>query len=79
MISSRPPWEWFGCCARTRITITPQHPETELRRIGAIYESDTAFRDMFANLTIVDGRIVTGQNQNSGAETAQKMMALLGE
>ena len=59
------------------IEITPQHPETELRKIGAIYESNTAFRDFFANLTIVDGRIVTGQNQNAGSETAQKMMAVL--
>lgn len=61
------------------ISITPQHPETELREIGAIYESNTAFRDMFANLVVVDGRIVTGQNQNAGSETAQKMMALLAE
>jgi putative intracellular protease/amidase len=59
------------------IEITPQHPETELRKIGAIYESNTAFRDFFANLTVVDGRIVTGQNQNAGSETAQKMMAVL--
>jgi putative intracellular protease/amidase len=61
------------------ITITPQHPEAELRKIGAIYENNTAFRDMFANLTVVDGRIVTGQNQNAGSETAQKMMAVLVE
>jgi putative intracellular protease/amidase len=60
-----------------RISMTPQHPETELRRIGAIYECNTARRDFFANLTVVDGRIVTGQNQNAGAETAQKMMAIL--
>jgi len=59
------------------ITITPQHPETELRKSGAIFESSTAFKDMLANLTVVDGRIVTGQNQNAGSETAQKMMALL--
>jgi putative intracellular protease/amidase len=61
------------------ITITPQHPETELRKAGALYESEHAFRDMLANLTVVDGRIVTGQNQNAGAETAQKMMALLAQ
>jgi putative intracellular protease/amidase len=61
------------------ISITPQHPETELRKIGAIYESNTAFRDFFANLTVVDGRIVTGQNQNAGSETAQKMMAVLSQ
>lgn len=60
-----------------RITITPQHPETELRKAGAIYQKNTAFRDFFANLTVVDGRIVTGQNQNAGAETAQKMMMLV--
>jgi putative intracellular protease/amidase len=61
------------------ITSTPQHPETELRKAGAIFESNTAFRDMFANLTVVDGRIVTGQNQNAGAETAQKMMGVLAQ
>ena len=58
------------------ITITPQHPERELRQAGALFESRTAFKDMFANLTVVDGRVVTGQNQNAGAETAQKMIAL---
>jgi putative intracellular protease/amidase len=26
---------------------------------------------------VVDGRIVTGQNQNAGSETAQKMMGVL--
>ncbi len=59
------------------ITHTPQHPETELRKLGVIFESQTAFRDMMGNLTVVDGRIVTGQNQNAGAETAQKMMGLI--
>ena len=32
---------------------------------------------MFANLTVGDGRILTGQNQNVGPETAEKMMMLL--
>jgi putative intracellular protease/amidase len=59
------------------ISITPQHPETELRKAGAVFVSETAFQDVLADLTVVDGRIVTGQNQNAGAETAQKMMALL--
>ena len=59
------------------INITPQHPETELRKAGAKFQSNTAFRDMLADLTVVDGRVVTGQNQNAGAETAQKMMILL--
>ena len=63
------------------IEVTPQHPETELRKAGAIYESATAFRDVFATHVVVDDerRFVTGQNQNSGRETAHTMMALLAE
>lgn len=56
------------------ISITPQHPERELRAAGAQFESATAFRDIFANHVVVDGRLVTGQNQNAGAEVANKMM-----
>jgi putative intracellular protease/amidase len=59
------------------IEITPMHPERDLRAAGAIFESTTAFRDMFANHVVIDGAIVTGQNQNAGAEVAQKMMGLL--
>jgi putative intracellular protease/amidase len=59
------------------IDVTPQHPETELRRAGAAFESRTAFRDFFASHVVVDGNLVTGQNQNSGAETARRMMELL--
>lgn len=62
-----------------RIISTPMHPETELRKAGANYLSETAFSDIFANLTVVDGNIVTGQNQNSGSETAQTMLKLLKE
>jgi putative intracellular protease/amidase len=36
------------------IEITPQHPETELRKAGAVYESATAFRDIFATRVVVD-------------------------
>jgi len=60
------------------ISMTPQHPERELRSAGAIFESETAVRDMFANHVVVDGRLVTGQNQNAGSETAQKMMMVAG-
>ncbi len=59
------------------ITITPQHPERELRAAGALYESETAFRDMFASHVVVDGTLVTGQNQNDGAEVAQRMMEII--
>jgi putative intracellular protease/amidase len=60
------------------ISMTPKHPERELRGAGAIFESETAIRDMFANHVVVDGRLVTGQNQNAGSETAQKMMMIAG-
>jgi len=60
------------------ISMTPQHPERELRGAGAIFESETAIRDMFANHVVVDGTLVTGQNQNAGSETAQKMMMIAG-
>ena len=61
------------------IEITPLHPETELRKAGAVFESQTAFRDVFATHVAVDDeqRFVTGQNQNSGLETAHTMMAIL--
>ena len=59
------------------ITQTPLHPETELIKAGASYESSTAFRDILATHVVVDGRIVTGQNQNSSAETAHRMLKLL--
>lgn len=61
------------------IDITPQHPETELRALGANFVSDTAFRDFFATYVAVDGNIVTGQNQNSSGETAQILLAMLAE
>ena len=60
------------------ISITPQHPERELKTAGAKFESATAFRDMFANHVVVDGRIVSGQNQNAGPEVANLMMNVAG-
>ena len=61
------------------IEVTPLHPETELRKAGVVFESQTAFRDIFATHVSVDDekRFVTGQNQNSGRETSQKMMAII--
>ena len=61
------------------IEMTPLHPETELRKAGAVFESQTAFRDIFATHVIADDeqRFVTGQNQNSGLETAHTMMRIL--
>ena len=61
------------------ITATPQHPEAELRKAGALFESQSKLIDMFATHVVTDDekRFVTGQNQNSGHETAHKMMELL--
>ena len=58
------------------IEVTPKHPETELRKAGALFESQSAFRDLFATHVAVDDerRFVTGQNQNSGLEAAHVMM-----
>jgi putative intracellular protease/amidase len=59
------------------ITLTPQHPERELRQAGALYESESAFLDIFASHVVVDGSLVTGQNQNDGAQTAQLMLGMI--
>ena len=61
------------------ITHTPLHPEAELRKAGANFKFNTARRDFLATVTVIDKekRFVTGQNQNSGHETAQKMMGLI--
>ena len=63
------------------IEITPLHPETELRKAGVVFESQTAFKDVLATHVAVDEdqRFVTGQNQNSGLETAHRMMQILNE
>ncbi|MBK8266503.1 MAG: type 1 glutamine amidotransferase domain-containing protein [Nannocystis sp.] len=60
------------------ISITPMHPERELRAVSAEFESATAFRDFFAHHVVVDGRLITGQNQNAGAEVANLMMKAAG-
>lgn len=63
------------------IELTPLHPESELRKAGAKYESQSAFRDLFATHVVIDKerRFVTGQNQNSGLETAHKMMGIIAD
>jgi putative intracellular protease/amidase len=63
------------------IELTPKHPETELRKAGVIFESQTAFLDFFATHVTVDDeqRFVTGQNQNSGLEAAHTIMHILSE
>ncbi|MFN0200123.1 MAG: type 1 glutamine amidotransferase domain-containing protein, partial [Bacteroidia bacterium] len=61
------------------ITHTPLHPETELKKAGANFKANTKALDAFATITVIDQekRFVTGQNQNSGHETSQKMMEII--
>jgi len=59
------------------ITSTPQHPERELRAAGAAFESATARREVLANHWVVDGNLVTGQNQNAAPMVARLMMQQL--
>lgn len=59
------------------IESTPHHPETELRKLGAEFESATRFRDPLANHWVVDGNLVTGQNQNAAPMVAREMMQLV--
>ena len=65
--------------AELGIQITPKHPETELRATNALFEAETRWRDFFATHTVVDGNLVTGQNQNSGYETAHRILERLAE
>ncbi|WP_420588513.1 type 1 glutamine amidotransferase domain-containing protein [Bacterioplanoides sp.] len=63
--------------AQLFVTETPQHPENELRKAGALYEADWSLLDILSNHVVVDGRIVTGQNQNAGEEVAYKLLQLV--
>jgi putative intracellular protease/amidase len=57
------------------VQITPLHPETALRRAGALFESRRhRIRDFFANHFVADGDLITGQNQNAGPMVARLMM-----
>lgn len=56
---------------------TPLHPENALRKAGADYTKAPALFDVLATSVQVDGRIVTGQNQNSALATAYRMMEML--
>lgn len=59
------------------ITSTPLHPETEMKKLGAKFESKKSLLDLFSTHVAVDGQFVTGQNQNSGQEAAYEIMKLL--
>jgi putative intracellular protease/amidase len=57
------------------VEITPLHPESALRRAGALFEGrHHRARDFFANHFVADGDLITGQNQNAGPMVARLMM-----
>ncbi len=56
------------------IAVTPKHPEEELRKAGAIFECQHGWLDPFMTHTSIDGNLITGQNQNSGYETAHRIL-----
>jgi hypothetical protein len=54
------------------------HPETEMRRVGAIFEEDQkGLHALFTNYRTQDGNIFTGMNQNASCATAQDIMVSL--
>jgi putative intracellular protease/amidase len=62
------------------ITVTPKHPETELRKEGANFKfTSKRFIEFFNTHVEVDEqhRIVTGQNQKGGVEASEKAVELL--
>ncbi len=56
------------------IAVTPKHPEEELKKAGAIFECQHGWLDPFMTHTTIDGNLITGQNQNSGYETAHRIL-----
>lgn len=59
-------------------SVTPMHPEDELVKAGAHYECKHGLiTDLTQNDIVVDGRIVTGQNQMASCQVPQELMTLL--
>ena len=59
------------------ISVTPKHPEEELKKAGGLFECQHGWLDPFMTHTTIDGNLITGQNQNSGYETAHRIMERL--
>jgi putative intracellular protease/amidase len=53
--------------------VVPFLVEDELRRLGGIYEKGGDWADF----TVVDGRLITGQNPSSSASAARELLKLL--
>jgi putative intracellular protease/amidase len=59
------------------ISSTPWHPEAELRTLGARFEARHRLRDVLANHWVLDGNLVTGQNQNAAPMVARELVQLV--
>jgi len=59
------------------IAVTPKHPEEELKKAGGLFECQHGRLDPFKTHTSIDGNLITGQNQNSGYETAHRILEKL--
>jgi len=58
--------------------VTPMHPEDELKKAGALYECKHGLlTDLNQNDVVVDGRVVTGQNQMASCQVPQELMTML--
>ena len=59
-------------------SITPMHPEEELTKAGAIYEHNSGLvTDLNQNKVVIEGNIVTGQNQLASCQVPQELMTKL--
>lgn len=54
---------------------TPYFVEARLRRLGALPEPGPPW----SSTVVVDGTLITGQNSQSSVETAQRLLAMLGD
>lgn len=59
---------------------TPLHPETELLKRGANFKASRGYlTDLLRSLVVVDGNVITGQNQNSACDTSEKLLQALND
>ena len=67
--------------ARAAASPSTPHPPRDRAAPGRAPSSSptTRFRDPFANHWVVDGNLVTGQNQNAGPMVAREMLRLVAE
>ncbi|MEA5523352.1 hypothetical protein VB854_30925, partial [Limnoraphis robusta CCNP1315] len=56
------------------IALTLKHPEEELIKAAGLFECQHGWLDPFATRTTIDGNLITGENQNSGYETAHRIL-----